>query len=842
MNNKYPTCLPFYPSDLKGIFNQLLIHTEVGIIMINSSCEISFANSNAVSFLGYDHDDMAGKPVELFISKTDTPDYRALIQVFQTGGEGEFQVNFIEKERGSVTANVSVISSYDENHAFQGVFLMIENHSGDLAIQEKNQAGNRIFIGHDPAKMSEELLIRQRVLLELSKKESDDLNVAFSSITEQVSLLLGTSRTSIWRYNNDKTALICEDLYTPETRSHENGLVIFVDDYPEYLKSLEQARVLAITDALADSRSIELADNYLIPNFIQSMLDTPIRSEGKMSGILCCEQTGKKRFWTIEDQEFTSSIADIISTLIQTHQRHKVENALQQSEEKYRKIVDNAVIGIYKSNLSGQVLFINQAMADMFEYEDIADAMQTGVELLYKSPDYRKAFITHLLKDKVVRNYEIELMTRKGNSRFTLINAFYEEDQILGMIMDITQRKKNEEEIRIARIKAEESDRLKTSLMANMSHEFRTPMNAILGFSDLIANESQDPDLVFYARKIHASGNRLMATLKAILDLADLEAQRAKIRVQEINVQKTVQTVLKPLFTVASEKGLYLITEFKDNILAKADRNLLELTLNNLIDNAIKFTNQGGVTIETGCLSEEMQDWVVVRIKDTGIGIAPDQFEVIFYEFRQLSEGYSRSFEGSGLGLTLARKMTEMIDGKITVESEPGLGSIFTLWLPASGKSTEETIYPAPSIPQIMEERNFTLHPPDSLPLLLIVEDNDDNAEIVKLYLKGKYLTERATDGFSAIKMAGNKQYDGILMDINLGPGMDGLKAAREIRKQDSYMSTPIIAITGYTMAGDREKLLQGGCTHYIGKPFSQQGLTELINGIFINKIQITSF
>jgi len=505
---------------------------------------------------------------------------------------------------------------------------------------------------------------------------------------------------------------------------------------------------------------------------------------------------------------------------------------LRKSEENYRKLVDNAVYGIYKSNLSGQFLFLNQAMAMIFEFDSIEQGLSCPIEKLYYNPEKRKELLTKLTRDGVIRDYDLELITVRGKKRNILLSAFYDDGNILGMMVDITGRKKSEEELILARKKAEESDRLKTSLLANMNHEFRTPMNAILGFSDLIAGESMEPEIVFFARKIHNSGQRLMSTLKAILDLADLESTKSKIRLVHVNVNRLLGTILQPFYQVASEKGLFLITEFKEDLISVADENLLNIILHNLIDNAIKFTQSGGVTIETDVDKSGDQHFIAIRIKDTGIGIRKENLDTIFHEFRQASEGYARSYEGTGLGLSIAYRMSGMLNGKITVESEFGLGSIFTLLIPGNA-GRNELIEERRNLSGSLVDKAFKIHKPDELPIVLIVEDNNDNAEILRLYLKGKFKTERAPDAVTAIRMAAENNFSCILMDINLGPGMDGLDVASEIKKIDHYKQVPIVAITGYTMAGDQEKLLEGGCDYYLGKPFSQQGLHDLMMKIF---------
>jgi len=677
---------------------------------------------------------------------------------------------------------------------------------------------------------------KHEILLELSKVAYSDAREIFHRITETTSALLNVERVSIWFYNEIQTEIRCQDLYLRSEKKHNSGDRLSTLDFPRYFKALRESLFISADDVSRDPRTNEFDEIYHNPLHIKSMLDVPVRIEGHLNAILCCEHTETRREWKSEEQDFVTSMAEIISLAIQTSNRRKAQAELRKSEEKYRKIVDNAVIGVYRSNIAGQFLFLNQTMVEIFEFDSIANGMLFNIEKLYKSLKDRKEFVTRLIQERFVRNYEIELKTAKGNSRQVLVNAFYEDENILGMVLDITERKRSEEALQKARIEAEESDRLKTSLLANMSHEFRTPMNAILGFSDLIARESQDPEMVFYARKIHNSGNRLMTTLKAILDLADIEATRTKIKFIDINIQRIITSALHPFYPAANEKRLYLITEFKDSLMALSDENLVHMILHNLIDNAVKFTNTGGVTIETNIGVQDGKEWVQIHVKDTGIGVSREHFETIFHEFRQVSEGYNRSYEGTGLGLSLARKMAEINGGKITLESEPGLGSIFTLWLPASVKTSVKTPIDEHVIPDDSPVKTFHLKKPQELPLVLVVEDNDDNAEIIELYLKGRYITERASDARMAIKMASECQFACILMDINLGRGMDGLKATSEIRKLDSYAHIPIVAITGYTMSGDKEKLLNGGCSHYLGKPFSQQGLQNLMVEIFTHQ------
>lgn len=792
-------------------YRQVVEHLHEGVIIFDRNSKVVYLNPKMAAYMDDDWTFVPGAGIGDLFSQSLATKVELVVERAIEGMTDSlmFVIENLNKKEVSHVKGVFV-PLMGQNQQIAGVLATIQDVSEIWKINEEKNLKDQHLINN------------QRMLLKLAKTPGTDIDMAFQKITEQITEVVETDRTSIWLFNEDRSYIYCVDLYKRSEKKHTRGMMLFADEFPAYFTALEHSRCIAAVEANSDPRTSEFSEVYLKKLNIQSMLDTPIRIDGKVMGLICSESVGESKMWSLEEQEFSSSAADIISNLMQTHQLRVTEKALEQSEVSYRQIVDNVLIGIYKSNLSGQLLFLNHAMVEILELEDPFDADRVNIDQYYPNIQDRKKFISLLVKARTLRNYELSLITAKGNAKVVLVNAYYEDGIILGMLMDITKRKMAEEEIIRSHERASESDRLKTSLLANMSHEFRTPMNAILGFSDLIATESNDAEMVLYARKIHAGGHRLMTTLKAILDLADLEATRSKLKITEHNIHEIIQEAVHPFHSVASEKSLFLITEFKERLSGRCDANLLQIILHNLIDNALKFTNLGGVTIESDHVTHDGQDWVTIKVKDTGIGIPVEHFEMIFHEFRQISEGYNRSYEGTGLGLTIARKMTEMLDGKITVESEIGLGSIFTLWIPAGKELNPEWIPITHQLNEFSQKATIDITAPAELPRVLVVEDNDDNADIVKLYLKGKYLTERAANAFSAIKMAKTLRYSAILMDINLGPGMDGIKATQEIRKDPTNQKTPIVAITGYTMAGDRDKLLSGGCSHYLGKPFSQ--------------------
>ncbi len=399
-------------------------------------------------------------------------------------------------------------------------------------------------------------------------------------------------------------------------------------------------------------------------------------------------------------------------------------------------------------------------------------------------------------------------------------------------------RLKNEEERSIheealikAKNEAEESSRLKSSLLANMSHELRTPMTGILGFSEILHDELDDNRLKSMASTIYKSANRLMTTLNSIMDLSAIESNRTNLTLKPVNIKIIFMNLLRNAYTIASDKGLYIRTALPPSINVIADDKLLGQLLHHLIDNAIKFTIDGGISISAYAGLRDTSD-VVIKISDTGIGIAPQHHKLIFEEFRQVSEGLSRTFEGSGLGLSLVMKISKLLNARVWVESVPEKGSDFYVALPSAAVVNEDITTPVEKEEPISTIRLGR----GNVPEVLIVEDNEINRRLAALYLREICNIDMAENGYIAMNKIKSKKYDAVLMDINLGAGPNGIHIAQDIRAIDHYKDIPIIAVTGYTMQGDREKLLANGCSHYVAKPYDKKTLIKLFSGILYNQ------
>jgi len=389
------------------------------------------------------------------------------------------------------------------------------------------------------------------------------------------------------------------------------------------------------------------------------------------------------------------------------------------------------------------------------------------------------------------------------------------------------QRIGSDEALVNAKNEAEESSRLKSSLLANMSHELRTPMTGILGFSEILLEELEEERLKVMASTIFKSANRLMSTLNSIMDLSAIESNIDSLKIKPVVVKSVFLPLLRNLHSIAGDKGLYLRTALPPTINVLADEKLLGQLLHHLLDNAIKFTIDGGISV-SAYVNDRNKSEAIIRISDTGIGIAPEHHKLIFEEFRQVSEGLSRTFEGSGLGLALCVKIARLINARLWVDSVPEKGSDFYIGLPYILPDTFET-EPEQEPVRAINTQRLSRGP---VPEVLIVEDNEINRRLAALYLRELCNTEMAENGYVALEKIKRKTYDAILMDINLGAGPNGMSIANQVRTLENYKNTPIIAVTGYTMQGDREKLLSNGCSHYLAKPYDKKTLLRLFSGI----------
>ncbi|NQV01172.1 MAG: response regulator [Bacteroidia bacterium] len=517
--------------------------------------------------------------------------------------------------------------------------------------------------------------------------------------------------------------------------------------------------------------------------------------------------------------------------------KKRIESVLTQTEKRFQRLIEDLRDVVFLSSMDGKKIYIVNPAFEAIYGRPLKELEENPLLWFESIHDDDKALMGPMSDElkttglcageyRIVRP---DLSVRWVYDRRCLVFTEGEEEPLMGgVVMDVTEKKQGEEDLIQAKKAAEESSRLKSALLQNMSHEFRTPMNGILGFSEFLFEELKEEESKTKAEYIMTSGKRLQQTLESIMLYAQLESG-ISLKPAAIDMADTIRMLGKKVKEQAEDKGLSCDLQVEDNIFLTSDKSLLQRILMEIMDNAVKFTDTGGVTI-TARFADEEHSHIQFEVKDTGVGIPKEKHALILEEFRQADEGYNRPYEGSGLGLSIASKSLQLLGGKLSVHSDSGRGSTFTISFPVAwkddepGQKTEEAAPPVPIVTEITKKAK---------PVILLVEDNIANIELIRLFVRKDYELDVARDGESSLDLIKQKKYDCILMDINLGPGMDGIDAITEIRQMPAYTSTPIIAVTGYTFRNEKEFIISKGANHYIEKPFTRQQLLEvLIEGL----------
>lgn len=515
---------------------------------------------------------------------------------------------------------------------------------------------------------------------------------------------------------------------------------------------------------------------------------------------------------------------------IDVSDRKLIDDKLRDSELKFRTLCDSTNAGIFLYKIPDYI-YVNKGAERLTGYtaEELV-GMNFWHIIHPEDRDFaRERGFARLSGKKTVDKYELRFVTKSGEVKYIDFTAgiisLNGETISIGTAYDITERKISVLELLKAKEKAEQADKLKTIFLANMSHELRTPLVGILGYTELLAEETTNPDHLEMTHSILNSGRRLMDTLNSIIDISRIEANKYEIKPSAVDLSNIIRETVFLFKQQAEDKSLFLnVIQPEKPVLFNSDSELLSKIFINLISNAVKYTPSGGITIKTTILNEGSNKFAIVDVIDSGIGINSKNHHLIFQPFRQVSEGLTRNFEGNGLGLSITKRFVELLYGTITFKSSPGKGSTFSVR------------FPLPDEDLVIEEENkVTTDATGNFPAnikILLVEDDLSNASIICAYLKDHFSIDHVLDGKTAIDYCKARKYDSILMDINL-KGITGIEALHHIRKLDDYyVKLPVIAVTAYAMMGDKEKLLSLGFDYYVSKPFKREELFNLLVNI----------
>ena len=518
-----------------------------------------------------------------------------------------------------------------------------------------------------------------------------------------------------------------------------------------------------------------------------------------------------------------------IASLVDITERKQTEKALIQSEERFRSLYESATIGIYRTTPDGRILMANQAAVRMLGYKSFNELAKRNLEKDGFEPSYsRKYFRERIEREGIVIGLESAWLRKDGSIIYVREGAKAIRDangKIIyydGTFEDITERKNYERQLKLAKEKAEESDKLKSAFLANMSHEIRTPMNAILGFANLLKSRKIDKKRKeTFIDIINAKSRQLLQIISDIIDISKIEAGQITIVNKNFSLNELINQLALYFKTLKKQdnKPIEINLHYglpMENSYIHSDNVRIEQILTNLLSNAYKFTELGNIDI--GYEIEDLKN-ILFYVKDTGIGLTEFEQSVIFDRFRQVSTSFNRLYCGTGLGLSISKGLVDKLKGTIWVESEINKGSTFYFKIP---------YVPGMAAKKISKRANKSkLNWKGKT--ILIAEDEDTNFTFIDTLLKPTSAAViRAKDGKEAINICKkNSKIDLVLMDIKL-PKINGLEATKQIRK--FRKSLPIIAHTAYAMSVDEDECLKAGCDAYICKPVKIDPLLKLIH------------
>ena len=559
----------------------------------------------------------------------------------------------------------------------------------------------------------------------------------------------------------------------------------------------------------------------------------------KSGNIIWVEQSSTVLFEQGAPIGFQSILKDITAKRRIETELKKTEEVREETQFRLQSILDNTPLIIFIKDLQGRYLLANKSYRDAFDFTREQIIGKTDFELVEEADATRyKEIDEYIIREQ--KNVEIEeTVQQDGITKNLLIVKFplFDKDNNLygigGIASDITERYLYGMHLIEAKSKAENAEQLQEQFLANMSHEIRTPMNGIIGMTNILMSTSLNEEQKDFVNVIKKSSDSLLVLMNDILDLSKIKAGKLRIEKIDFRLRETLEQTINTFRVLIKEKGITLRVsvdlDVPDSL--TGDPHRLNQILNNLLSNAIKFTLKGEINLEIKANKKYKNEvGLTFSVSDTGIGIPQEKLEHIFESFSQAESGTSRKFGGSGLGLTITKKLIEMQEGSIKVASEPGKGTTFTFTIHYDiATHTVEKQFAAIKQENLNQEGL-------SGKRVLVVEDNEANQKVIfHILQKAGIETDLADNGKIAIQLLEEGfEYDLVIMDLQM-PEMDGFETTIHIR-QNLKLNMPIIAMTASALRNEKIKCMELGMNEYLNKPFVPADLFRQLRRFLLKK------